>query len=173
MKCTRCHVDNYGERDRCFNCGEPLTGEPDRPAPNVFIDENGVGFIKKAWRSSGEYYSLFFYPESIVIITHGSISSKSAGGALLKTILTQSRSSQVQNFGSKKEMVNQFGTFLHINKTQIGSIGLYKKFTESQISINIPTPDGKWQIYEYSFPKKEFDNVNQIMTQHFADKLLK
>ena len=164
-------MDNYGERDKCFNCGEPLIAEPERPAQNVIIDEKGVGFIKKAWRSSGEYFSLFFYPDSIVVITHGSISAKSAGGILLKTIMTQSRTSQVEGFGSKKEMLNQFGTFLHINKTQIGSISLKKKVTESQLIIYIPKPDGKWQSYDYRFPKKEFDSVNQIMAQYFADKL--
>jgi hypothetical protein len=70
-------------------------------------------------------------------------------------------------------MLNQFGTFLHISKTQIGSIEIKKKFTESQIMIHIPLPGGKWQSYDYRFPKKEFDSVNQVMTQYFADKLLK
>ena len=84
---------------------------------------------------------------------------------------------KVDYCGTKLDVVNNFSNYYDYKKEYIIQIQLMKRLTDAAINIELPPTKGffgeKRTITSFGFSKKEYENLNKILTKHYSDKLAK
>lgn len=187
MLCPNCGISNDFGREMCKNCGGNLNQDEGSPlfSSQVQDEEKILGAIKNAYGGAirPNYHSIFFTENFILIAHMGMIGKVNALHFIAPDVNIMKNShdvsinaQKVNQCKTKGDVEIRFPNVEQLHKYFITQIRINKKLSDTNIEIElIPPQDKKGRlirnIRSFSYPKKIYKNLDDLLTRFYSDKL--